>query len=119
MATALELLYSVYGGSPQYLVHISSPSGDDYYICNGKKNIITEYKFTNLINSLKLSDFNKLVNNKKFKKIFIITGENSFYKSKANLLIKFSKNKILKFFFKKSKFPELSELYLILKVILN
>ena len=73
----------------------------------------------NLINSSKLSDFDKLVNNKKFKKIFIITGENSFYKSKANLLIKFSKNKILKFFFKKSKFPELIELYLILKEVNN
>mgnify|MGYP001389000130 CR=1 FL=1 len=71
----------------------------------------------NLINSSKLSDFDKLVNNKKFKKIFIITGENSFYKSKANLLIKFSKIKTLKFFFKKSKFPELSELYLILKEV--
>jgi len=71
----------------------------------------------NLINSSKFSDFNKLINNKKFKKIFIITGENSFYKSKANLLIKFSKNKTLKFFFKKSKFPELPELYLILKEV--
>ena len=73
----------------------------------------------NSINSSKLSEFDKLISAKKFKKIFIITGKNSFYKSKAHLLIKFSKSKILKFFFKKSKFPELSELYLILKEVDN
>ena len=73
----------------------------------------------NSINCSKLSDFDKLINAKKFKKIFIITGKNSFYKSKAHLLIKFSNSKTLKFFFKKSKFPELSELYVILKEVDN
>ena len=68
-----------------------------------------------IIRQSKIEDFNKLINQKKFKKIFVITGKNSFYKSKANLFFKFEKNKILNFYFKTSQFPELDELILILK----
>ena len=42
-----------------------------------------------IIRQSKIEDFNKLINQKKFKKIFVITGKNSFYKSKANLFLKF------------------------------
>ena len=34
--------------------------------------------------SSKISDFNKLISKKKFNRIFLITGKNSYYKSKAN-----------------------------------
>lgn len=71
----------------------------------------------NITHNSKYSDFSELINNKKFEKIFIITGENSFYKSGASKLIKFPKKKILKFFFKKSQFPEFFELSLILKEV--
>ena len=70
-----------------------------------------------IIRQSKIEDFNKLINQKKFKKIFVITGKNSFYKSKANLFFKFEKNKILNFYFKTSQFPELDELILILKKV--
>jgi len=39
MSTFIELLRSVRGGSPQYLVHISNPFGDNYYLNNGQKEI--------------------------------------------------------------------------------
>lgn len=71
----------------------------------------------NTVKNSNIEDFNKLINKKKFSKIFIITGKNSFYKSNANLFLKFKKNKILRFYFKKSKFPELNELISILKKV--
>ncbi len=64
-----------------------------------------------------IGDFNKLIQKNEFKKIFIISGKNSFYKSKANIFFKFPKKKILKFFFKKSKLPQLNELNIIIKEI--
>ena len=68
-----------------------------------------------MLNCSIISDFNKLIQKDKFQKIFIISGKNSFYKSKANTFIKFPKKKVLKFFFKKSKLPELNELNIIIK----
>ena len=65
------------------------------------------------------ADFNKIIEKKKFKKIFIITGKNSFYKSKADKFIKLPKNKNVKFYFKKSKLPEFSELMVIIKELYN
>lgn len=65
----------------------------------------------------KINDFNKLIQKEKFKKIFIISGKNSFYKSSANTFFRFPKKKILKIFFKKSKLPEFNELNIILKEI--
>ncbi len=64
-----------------------------------------------------INDFNKIIRKDKFKKIFIISGKNSFYKSKANTFFKFPKKKILNFFFKKSKLPEFNELNIIIKEI--
>ena len=66
-----------------------------------------------------ISSFNKLIKKKNLNKIFIISGKNSFYKSKANVFLKFPKNKIIKFYFKKSKLPEFNELKSILKKINN
>jgi len=67
--------------------------------------------------SSKISDFNKLISKKKFNRIFLITGKNSYYKSKANSFFKFPKDKVIKFYFKKSKLPEFNELNTILKEI--
>ena len=72
-----------------------------------------------MLNSSAISSFNKLIKKKNLKKIFIISGKNSFYKSKANVFLKFPKNKIIKFYFKKSKLPEFNELKSILKKINN
>ena len=41
----------------------------------------------------KINDFNKLIQKEKFKKIFIISGKNSFYKSSANTFFRFPKKK--------------------------
>lgn len=72
-----------------------------------------------MLNCSTISDFNKLIKKKKFKKIFIISGKNSFYKSKANVFLKFPKNQTIKLYFKKSKLPEYNELRAILKKIDN
>lgn len=37
MALFLDLLRSIHGSSPQYLVHISNPFGDNFYLNNSKK----------------------------------------------------------------------------------
>ena len=56
-------------------------------------------------------NFSKLVNEKKIKKILILTGKKSFYKSGAKSLIKQINNKkIIKYIFKKSYLPNLNEL---------
>tara|TARA_B100000963_G_C22552726_1_gene637554 strand:+ start:193 stop:1296 length:1104 start_codon:yes stop_codon:yes gene_type:complete len=69
------------------------------------------------MNYSSINDFDKLIQKDRFNKIFIITGQNSFFKSKANNFFKFPKKKVLKFFFKKSKLPELNELIKIIKEI--
>ncbi len=71
----------------------------------------------NILDFSTMEDFNKIIKKEKFKKIFILSGKNSFYKSKADTFFKFPKKKILKFFFKKSKLPELNELIIIIKEI--
>tara|TARA_B100000965_G_scaffold395590_1_gene409319 strand:- start:429 stop:1541 length:1113 start_codon:yes stop_codon:yes gene_type:complete len=65
----------------------------------------------------KINEFNRLIEKKKFNKIFLITGKNSFYKSNANLFFKFSKNKLIKYYFKKSKLPDYNELNIILNEV--
>ena len=69
-----------------------------------------------ILNDTTINDFNKIIRKDKFKKIFIITGKNSFYKSKANTFFKFQK-KNFKFFFQKSKLPEFNELNIIIEEI--
>ena len=71
----------------------------------------------NLVDNSKISDFKKLLDKKKFKKIFLITGKNSFYKSKADKFFNFSKDKEIKYYFKFSKLPEFKELTVILKEV--
>ena len=67
----------------------------------------------------KISDFNQIIEQKNFNKIFLITGKNSFFKSEANLLFKFSKKKNVKYYYKKSILPEYDELLIILNEIHN
>jgi len=66
-------------------------------------------------NVYKIDDLNELIKKKNFNKIFLISGKNSFYKSKANLFFKFPKKNIIKFYFKNSLNPEYEELKVILK----
>jgi alcohol dehydrogenase class IV len=66
-----------------------------------------------------INDFKEVINSKKFNKIFLITGKNSYYKSKADIFLKIPENKILKCYFKKSYLPEFSELKEILKEVRN
>ena len=63
------------------------------------------------------NNFKKLIKNKKFKKIFIISGKKSFYNSGAYNLLKFPKEKILEYYFKKQKLPEYPELVTILNLV--
>ncbi len=67
-----------------------------------------------------LNDIKKLLKNKKFKKIIVITGYNSYYKSKANLILKnVLLNKEVDFFFKKSFIPDINELEKIILKLKN
>ena len=69
------------------------------------------------INSYKDSTIaKKFFLNKKFKKIFIISGYNSFFKSGAkNLLNKLILQKKKYYYFKKKNYPDINELKLIIK----
>ena len=72
----------------------------------------------NIIGKNDYKNLQKLILNRNFKKIFFITGYNSFYKSGANKIFKnISKNKEVNFFFKKKYLPELQELKKIIKLI--
>ena len=71
----------------------------------------------NFVDNSKISDFKKLLDKKKNQKIFLITGKNSFYKSKANKFFRFSKDKVIKYYFKVSKLPEFKELKVILQEV--
>ena len=71
----------------------------------------------NSVENSKISDFKKLLDKKKNQKIFLITGKNSFYKSKANKFFRFSKDKVIKYYFKVSKLPEFKELKVILQEV--
>ena len=58
-----------------------------------------------------MRDFEKLLSNKKIEKIFVLAGKNSFFKSKADKIFKNClKDKKVKFYFKKSYYPEFIEL---------
>ena len=61
--------------------------------------------------------FLKIINNNKYKKIFILSGYNSLIKSGADkiLINDINKDKKVKFFFKKKSFPETKELLKIMK----
>ena len=67
----------------------------------------------------KLSDFKKIISNKKFNKIFLITGKNSYFKSQADKFFNFPKNKLIKFYFKRSFLPEFDELKIIINELRN
>ena len=64
----------------------------------------------------KKKDLLNFIKKKKYNKIFVISGQNSFYKSGAYKIIDPKKtNKEIKFYFKKSHFPEIKELIKITK----
>ena len=64
-------------------------------------------KFNNkLIKNLK-----KFIKDKKFKKVFVLTGKNSYFKSGANKLFdQLLLDKTNLYYFKKSFYPEIEEL---------
>ena len=64
-------------------------------------------------------DIIKHINDKGFKKIFILCGRNSFFTSGADNLFKKINNKKTKFFYKKSEIPVLEELIEIINEIKN
>ena len=72
----------------------------------------------NIIGKNDYKNLQKLILNRNFKKIFFLTGHNSFYKSGANKIFKnITKNKEVNFFFKKKYLPELQELKKIIRVL--
>ena len=65
----------------------------------------------NSYNNKSLNDLKKFIIDKKFKKIFVLTGNNSYFKSGANKIFdKLLSNKTNLFYFKKSFYPEIDEL---------
>ena len=69
-----------------------------------------------MVNSL--DDIEKFLNDKSFKKIFILSGKKSFVTSGAeNFFKKIIKDKNIKFFYKESEIPVLDELIKIIKEI--
>jgi alcohol dehydrogenase class IV len=63
-------------------------------------------------------DLLNFINKKNYNKIFVISGKNSFYKSGAYKIIDSKKiDKEIKFYFKKSTFPEIKELIKITKIL--
>ena len=62
-------------------------------------------------------DFKMLINSKTINKILLISGKNSYFKTRANLIFeKYFKNKNVYFYFKNSKLPEFDEILKIIKV---
>lgn len=56
-------------------------------------------------------DLKNFMKQKNFKKIFLISGKNSFTKSGANkMILPFLKSKNVQMYFKKSNYPEYNEL---------
>ena len=64
-------------------------------------------------------DILKYINDKSFKKIFVLCGKKSFVNSGAENLLKNISNKEIKLFYKKSEIPILEELIEIIKEIKN
>ena len=66
----------------------------------------------------KIENILKFINDKSFKKIFLICGKKSFINSGANILLKKLDNeKKIEFFYKTSEIPILDELLEIIKKI--
>lgn len=73
-----------------------------------------------LINKDNFKELKKIITFRKYKKILVVAGKNSYFVSKANILIKkIMKNNEPQFFFKKEKLPEINELKLLIKFILK
>ena len=71
-----------------------------------------------MINSI--NDTKNFINDKSFKKIFILCGKKSFISSGATTLVKdINPNQEIKLFYKKSEIPVLEELIEIIKEIRN
>ena len=68
-----------------------------------------------MVNSIK--DLIKFINDKSFKKIFILCGKKSFHTSGAKQLFESIKNKEINYFYKNSEIPLLEELILITKEV--
>ena len=67
-----------------------------------------------------INELKYFLSNEKVKDIFIITGEKSFFRSGASKLFKrILKEKKVKFFFKKSTYPEIGELRILYKALRN
>ena len=64
-------------------------------------------------------DILKYINDKSFKKIFVLCGKKSFVNSGAENLLKNISNKEIKLFYKKSEIPTLEELIEIIKDIIE
>ena len=63
------------------------------------------------------NELNRYLKNKKFKKILILSGKNSYYKSGASdILDSITKDKKIKFFFKKNYIPDIKELRIIINL---
>jgi len=63
-----------------------------------------------------MRDFEKYLINKKIKRIFILTGKNSYFKSKADKILKNCiKDKEIQLYFKESYYPEITELKKIIR----
>ena len=67
-----------------------------------------------------ISEIKKIINNNKIKKILLISGKNSFYKTGADkLFLEILKEKTLQIYFKKNFLPELNEVSEIIKIKKN
>ena len=72
----------------------------------------------NILSNDDILNCKKFISNKKFSRIFVITGKNSFYKSGAKIFL----NKIInianvEFFFKEKNYPDVKELMFLIKKI--
>lgn len=71
-----------------------------------------------LINKKNFKDLKDVVQNKIYKKVLVIGGNKSFYKSKASTLIsRLTRDKEVSFFLKKKSIPMLSELIILINKI--
>ena len=70
-----------------------------------------------ILYNIGVDEITSYLKNTKYKKILIITGNNSYFKSGASAIFKkIINNKITHFYFKNSYFPEIKELKKIVKL---
>jgi len=70
-----------------------------------------------ILDNIGIDEMTRYLKNTKYKKILIITGNNSYFKSGASAIFKkIINNKITHFYFKNSYFPEIKELKKIVKL---